>query len=72
MSPVWMQYDAASAHRPFSGSQRPEQHSELDVQALFAVVQEVPGIFSHVPLVPQLPEQHALPATGHAAPMVRH
>jgi len=66
-----MQYDEPSAHRPLL-SQRPEQHCALDVHALSAVVHE--GLVAmgwHVPLL-QLPVQHALPCTGHAAPIVRH
>jgi hypothetical protein len=37
MSPLWMQYDAPSAQRPFV--HKPEQHCVLEVQVLFAVVQ---------------------------------
>jgi hypothetical protein len=69
MSPVWMQYDEPSAQRPFE--QRPEQHCVLDVQVLLAVVHPPETIGWQVPPL-QLPVQHALPATGHAAPMVRH
>jgi hypothetical protein len=66
-----MQYDEPSAHRPLL-SQRPEQHSALDAHVLSAVVHE--GLLAmgwHVPLL-QLPVQHVLPCTGHAAPIVRH
>lgn len=69
MSPVWMQYDEPSAQRPFE--HKPEQHCVLDVQVLLAVVQPPATIGWHVPPV-QLPVQHAFPATGHAAPVVKH
>jgi hypothetical protein len=65
-----MQYDAARAQRP--AVQDPEQHSVPDVQALFAVTQVGVGeIDLQVPPL-QLPVQQAFPATGQAAPIVRH
>jgi hypothetical protein len=71
MSLFWMQYEPARAHRPFV--QRPEQQSLGALHVLFAVVQLALGeMASHLPLVPQLPVQHALPLTGQAAPMVKH
>jgi hypothetical protein len=71
MSPFWMQYEAASAHRPFVHS--PEQQSLGALQVLFAVVQPgFPATGSHLPVEPQLPVQHSLPLTGQLAPIVKH
>jgi hypothetical protein len=71
MSPDWMQYDEPRTHRPFA-PQSPEQQSAFDAQVLFAVTHvEVGEMGWHVPPL-QLPEQHTLPSTGHAAPIVRH
>jgi hypothetical protein len=71
MSPVWMQYDDPRTHRPFA-PQRPEQQSPFAVHVLLAVTQVDVGERGwQVPPL-QLPEQQALPATGHAAPIVRH
>ncbi len=71
MSPVCMQYEEPSTQVPCA-PQRPEQQSLFAVQALFAVMQLAPGVIGwHVPPV-QLPEQQSLPATGQAAPSVRH
>jgi hypothetical protein len=41
MSPVWMQYEAASAHLPFE-PHSPEQHCVFEEHVLFAVVQPDP------------------------------
>jgi hypothetical protein len=66
-----MQYDEPSTHRPFA-PQSPEQQSLLDVHVLLAVVHDAPVTIGwQVPPV-QLPVQHAFPATGHAAPIVKH
>jgi hypothetical protein len=71
MSFVWMQYDEPRTHRPFE-PQSPEQQSVFDEQVLLAVTHADDGESGwHVPPV-QLPEQQALPSTGHAAPTVRH
>lgn len=70
MSPVWMQYDEPSAQRPFE--HKPEQHCVLEVQVLLAVTHPPRETIGwQVPPL-QLPVQHAFPATGHAAPMVKH
>jgi hypothetical protein len=70
MSLVWMQYEDPMAQRPPLHS--PEQHSALDEHVLFAVTHE--GFVAMALQVPpeQLPVQHALPATGHAVPMLKH
>jgi hypothetical protein len=66
-----MQYEAPRAQRPV-GPQRPEQHCALDVQTLFAVTHVGFGTMgAQVPFW-QLPVQHALPAAGHASPIVTH
>jgi hypothetical protein len=71
MSPVWMQYDDPSTHRPFE-PHSPEQQSAFDAHVLLAVTQEDVGeMGAHFP-ASQLPEQQALPATGHAAPIDKH
>jgi hypothetical protein len=71
MSPVWMQYDEPRTHRPFD-PQSPEQHWAFDEHVLLAVTQvDVVEMGWHVPPL-QLPEQQAFPATGQAAPSVRH
>jgi hypothetical protein len=71
MSPVWMQYDEPRTHRPLD-PHSPEQQSPFDVHVLLAVTHADVGEMGwHLPLL-QLPEQHAFPSTGHAAPIVRH
>jgi hypothetical protein len=70
MSPVWMQYDEAKAHR-LSVPQRPEQHSPSVEHVFPAVVHDELPIGWHVwPL--QFPVQHTLPATGQACPIEMH
>jgi hypothetical protein len=66
-----MQYDEPSWHRPF-GPHSPEQQSPFAVQTLFAVTQdELVEMGRHVPPL-QLPVQQSFPATGQAAPTVKH
>src|SRR5579864_4507785 len=70
MSPLWMQYDEPSAQWP--PEHKPEQHCVSDVHTLLAVTHVAPGeIDWHFPPL-QFPVQQAFPATGHAAPIVRH
>ena len=71
MSFVWMQYDEPSTQRP-PGPHRPEQQSLFALQVLFAVVHEAPLTMGWQVPFEQLPLQQVFPATGHAAPIVRH
>jgi hypothetical protein len=76
---VWMQYDDARSQTWSVGSQRPEQHWLLLVQALLAVVQPpvttppsgVEPIGAHLPFTQSFVQQ-TLPETGHDAPTLRH
>src|SRR5580693_4373341 len=70
MSFGWTQNDEAMLQVP--PVQRPEQQLTLAAQVFPAVVHAGFGaIDAHLPAV-QLPVQQALPAAGHASPMLMH